>query len=54
LNKSEAVALTPKTAQPYLAMKLAEELHAQVAFTLDSGVFAIRVTQPQVALANAS
>jgi histidine phosphotransferase ChpT len=54
LNKSEAVALTPKTAQPYLAMKLAEELHAQVAFTVDSGVFAIRVTQPQVALANAS
>ncbi len=54
LNKSETVALTPKSAQPYLAMKLAEELNANVTFVLDSDVFAIRVTQPQMALANAS
>jgi histidine phosphotransferase ChpT len=54
LNRSETVALTPKTAQPYLAMKLAEELRAEVAVTVSSDVLAIRVTQPQVALAHAS
>ena len=46
-------ALTPKTAQPYLAMQLAQELHATVAVTVDTGMLAIRVTQAQLALASA-
>jgi histidine phosphotransferase ChpT len=54
LNKSESVPLTPKSAQPYLAMTLANELHAHVAFTVDGDVFAIRVTQANMAMANAS
>ncbi len=49
-HKAEEVALTPKTAQPYLAVKLAEELGANIAFTVDGGNFAIRLTQPKLAL----
>lgn len=48
------VALTPKSAQPFLAAKLAEELQAKVVFAVENGSLAIRLTQPQLALANAS
>lgn len=48
------VALSPKSAQPYLAAKLAEEVHARVEITLADGSLAFRLTQPHVALANAS
>lgn len=53
-RKADEVVLTPKTSQPFLAMQLAEELHASVEFTLDTTMFAIRVTQPALALASAS
>lgn len=53
-GKGDSVTMTPKTAQPLLAMKLAEELNATLNFTHDSGSFAMRVAQPQVALASAS
>lgn len=52
-GKTEAP-LTPKTAQPYLAAKLAEELHAEISFTHEAGSFAVRAVQPEVALAHAS
>lgn len=48
------ITLTPKSAQPFLAAKLAEELQAKVAFTVEDGHLAIRLTQPQLAFANAS
>ncbi|MES2985189.1 MAG: histidine phosphotransferase family protein [Pseudomonadota bacterium] len=48
------VPMTPKTAQPFLAMKLAEEVGAQVSYTVDGGTFAIGVVQRQVSLASAS
>lgn len=53
-NKTDSVALTPKTAQPFLAMKLAEELHATITHRADSGSFSVSAVQPQLALANAS
>lgn len=53
-GKEESVQLTPKSAQPFLAKQLADELHAIVALTLDAGTLSIRLTQPPVALANAS
>ena len=54
LNGSNDVPLTPKTSQPYLAQKLAEELHATVVFAVEGSTFSIRMTQPKMALANAS
>ena len=45
------VVLTPKTSQPFLAAKLAEELQAQVSFTLETGRLAVRLSQKQLALA---
>ena len=54
LNQSDSVPLTPKSAQPYLAMTLADELRANVTFVVDSETLAIRVTQAQMAMANAS
>ncbi|MFZ4541876.1 MAG: histidine phosphotransferase family protein [Rickettsiales bacterium] len=53
-NTSDDVSLTPKTAQPFLAMQLAQELRANVAFNVDGGTLTIRLTQPQMAMANAS
>jgi len=53
-GQADAVPLSPKTAQPYLAMKLADEVRAKVSFTVDSGSFAVRVLQPQLAMAVAS
>lgn len=53
-RKADEVVLTPKTSQPFLAMQLAEELRASIAYTVDSTTFAIRLTQPALALANAS
>jgi histidine phosphotransferase ChpT len=50
----DSVPLSPKTAQPYLAAKLAEELGASLRFTLEEGAFSLRLLQPQVALQNAS
>ena len=55
LNRDkDEVPLTPKTAQPYLAMQLAQELRASVAFTVEPGVMTIKLTQPVFALASAS
>ena len=53
-RKSDAVVLTPKTSQPFLAMQLAEEAHASIDFSVDTTTFAIRLTQPVLALASAS
>lgn len=50
----DTVALSPRTSQPYLAMKLAEESRANISFHLDHGSLAIRVLQPQLSLAAAS
>ena len=52
-SKDDDVALSPKTAQPFLAMKLAQELGATVKYRLDSQ-FEIEVVQKQVALAQVS
>lgn len=51
--KAEEIPMTPKSAQPYLTMKLAEELHANVTFTLEEGSLLLRARQSQVALAAA-
>ena len=54
LNRTgDDIPLTPKTSQPYLATKLAEELRAKIDFSVEGGTFAIRLTQPQLTLANA-
>lgn len=53
-SKSDNVALTPKTAQPFLAMKLAEELNAAITYQVDGGTFSVSALQPHLALANAS
>ncbi len=50
----QEVPLTPKTAQPYLAAKLAEEARANIEFTVDQGSLAIRLTQPKLVLAPAA
>lgn len=44
------VPLTPKTAQPYLAMKLAEELHATIAVALEGTTLSVRTVQSQPAV----
>jgi len=53
-GKGDSVNLSPKTAQPLMAMKLAEESGASIRYTQDSGTFEMVVTQRQVALANVS
>jgi histidine phosphotransferase ChpT len=53
-SKSDSVVLSPKTAQPFLAMKLAQESNASVRFTCNSEAFDIVVTQKHMAMANAS
>lgn len=53
-GKGSEIPLTPKNAQPFLAMKLAEESHATIQCTLEDGCLDIALTQPALALANAS
>lgn len=53
-SDSDAVVLTPKSSQPFLAMKLAQESGATVHFTHDAGTFDITVKQQHMAMANAS
>lgn len=53
-GKYEGVALTPKSAQPFLTLKLVEELHVKLEVNVEGGTLSMRATQPQVALANAS
>ena len=53
-SESDAVILTPKTSQPFLAMKLAQESGATVNFTSNATTFDIVVKQRHLALANAS
>ncbi len=48
------VVMTPKTAQPFLAAKLTEELQVKIALVVDEGSFSVRLTQPALALAHAS
>jgi len=50
----EQVALSPKTAQPFLALMLAEELGASLAHHVGNGSLEVLLTQRQVALATAS
>jgi histidine phosphotransferase ChpT len=50
----EHVALSPKTAQPFLALMLAQELGANIAYHVSGGSLEVLVTQRQVALATAS
>lgn len=50
---SDAVPLTPKSAQPYLAVKLAEELAAKLSLTHDAGSLALKMVQPATVLAAA-
>ena len=47
---TQDVVLSPKTSQPYLTMQLADELHAQVSFSLKNDSLAIQILQPQLAL----
>lgn len=53
-NNAGNVVLTPKTAQPFLATKLAEELQVKIALAVDEGSFSVRLMQPALALAHAS
>lgn len=53
-SKDDQVALTPKSAQPMLAMRLAEESAATVSHTVEGGTLYITVLQHQMALAHAS
>ncbi|MDX2095309.1 MAG: histidine phosphotransferase family protein [Alphaproteobacteria bacterium] len=53
-DRAEEVTLSPKTAQPFLAAQLAEELHASIRFAVEGGTLSFRLTQPHLALANAS
>ncbi len=53
-SKSDEVTLSPKTAQPFLAMKLAEESGATIAYRCDSTALDMTVTQRHMALANVS
>lgn len=47
----EDVPLSPKTAQPYLAMRLAQDVRAQVQHVLEGSVLEITITQKHVAIA---
>jgi histidine phosphotransferase ChpT len=53
LGGNEDIALSPKSAQPYLAMKLAQELRATLAVRQEGGSLAILVTQSELAPASA-
>lgn len=54
LNQDSAhVQLTPKTSQPFLAAKLAEELQANIVLVKDDSTLSIRLSQPALALAAA-
>ena len=53
-SASEDIPLTTKTVQIYLTKRLAEELHATVTLTSDSGSLALRMLQPQMAMSAAS
>ena len=48
---SEEIALSPKTAQPFLAAKLAQESNAEIHYHQEGGSLEIKVVQKQVALA---
>ena len=51
-SKSDQVALSPKTAQPFLAMKLAQESNATVSYQHEGNTLEILAVQKQVALAH--
>lgn len=53
-SKTDDVALTPKTVQPYLTKRLAEELHATLTLKHDAGSFSLNMVQSQAMLAAAS
>jgi histidine phosphotransferase ChpT len=53
-SDSDAVSLSPKTAQPFLAMKLASELSTCMAFEVGTNQFELVATQRQQALASVS
>lgn len=53
-GKTDGVALSPKTAQPYLALRLSQELRASLNVDAQPTQMTIRMSQPEVALANAS
>lgn len=48
----EDIALSPKTAQPYLALKLAQELGVALTINAQPEQMSIHLKQPQVALSN--
>lgn len=52
-GSADAVPISPKTAQPYLTEKLAEELSATLEFTADAGRVGLTMVQPAQALAAA-
>ena len=49
-SKSDGVALSPKSCQPFLTMKLADELKASVSYRIDSAAFEVSVVQHQPVL----
>ena len=54
LNQDAAnIVPTPKTSQPFLAAKLAEELQASIALVKDDSSLSIRLSQPALAFATA-
>ena len=52
-GKGDEVALSPKSSQIFLTMKLAQEVGADISYTLESGSFEILAVQKQPALAHA-
>ncbi len=48
----DSVQLTPKTSQPFLTMKLAQEVGATIAYSIEGNSLDIRVVQKQMALAS--
>jgi histidine phosphotransferase ChpT len=53
-HRSSDIVLSPKTAQPYLAITLAQELGATIDIQHDAKTMAIRVVQPHLSLAAVS
>lgn len=53
-SNSDDVALTPKNSQPFLTMKLAQEVGATVVHVIENGSLEIVAVQKQVALAHVS
>lgn len=53
-NQADEKILSPKTAQPFLAMKIAEEVGAQIALEVHGDSIAIVATQRQMVLASAA